>query len=532
MPKFKQIKAALKRHITDIAFLGLLILFWIVYISPVVIGEKRHGYDIFRDAGTAVNMQNGQYFADPVYAGESLWYPPLSPMIAACVSKVTGITPLDYYRLSQLFFNWLIPAGFFLLMRLKWGLRAAILGTVALLFAMPWWQAEVHQGQPSIHAIVLGWAALLLYAYQHKRQSNLWALVCGVFQGICFWHHPFVPTLLASGFVLQTMWWYIQQRHKTELSGEIKRKILIIGVTLLTAFPILYQLLRGPVLNHVGREYIAGEMHSIRFALMHGNPWLWATGIAGIVYCIRKADFGERLLVSLLAISLLGQIPGYLRLYGGEWASKIPVLVPHEFQRLFQLGWAAAIGVGMDSILCFLTERIKFFKVHPSSIKALTLAVCVITGGWGLVKAKNNYREYVHTFPNNPVLKEAGKWIMENTDINDVFACEPQLAFCWLNAETGRKVLLVPAGHSNPRVNWQQRATVLVEMGNAPNGKAFQQLAHKNGIKYFIPSRGWIPCIIGDSNIYNKATATCIEPVYSGYEGLTIYKIVESPTKP
>lgn len=532
MPISKQIKKMLINNIADISFLSLLILFWIVYVGPIVIVEQRHGYDIFRDVGTAVNMQNGRLFADPAYKGESLWYPPLSPLIAAGFSRIAGITPLDYYRLSQLFFNWLIPAGFFFLMRLKWGLRAAILGTVAMLFAMPWWQAEVHQGQPSIHSIVLGFVALLLYAYQHKRQSTFWALVCGLFQGICFWHHPFVPALLASGFVLQTLWWCIQQRHKGGLASEVRRNILIILVTLLTAFPILYQLLRGPVLNHAGREYIAGEIQTVRFALMHGNPWLWVTGLVGFVYCIRKADFGGRLTVSLLTISLLGQIPGYLRLYGGEWASEIPILVPHEFQRLFQLGWASAIGVGIDLILRFLAERVKFLKEHPYSVTALALGACVITGGWGLVKAKKNYREYVHIFPHPAVLQEAGKWIIENTDINDVFACEPQLAFCWLNAETGRKVWLVPAGHSNPRVDWQQRAEVLVEMGNAPNGEVFRQLARKNGIKYFVPSSNWFPRIIGDPKIYSKSLPTYIEQVYKSYDGLAIYKTVEDPPKP
>ncbi len=525
MLAIKQTKTTLVNIAPDIAFFALLILFWIVYVGPIVINEQRHGYDIFRDAGSAINIQNGQLFADPAYRGESLWYPPLSPMIAAGVSELFGITPLDCYRLSQLALNWMIPAGLFLVMRLQWGRRAAILGTAALLFAMPWWQTEVHQGQPSIHAVILGWAAVALYAQQHKRQSNLWALACGVFQGICFWHHPFIPALLAAGFVLQTSWECARAGKGAWFSGAVGRTLLITSLTFLTAGPILYQMLHGPVLNRAGREYLAGELQTVQFALLYGSPWLWATGLVGLVYCARRADFGGRLLVSVLAVTILGQMPGYLRLYGGDWARGIPIFVPHEFQRFFQLGWAIVIGIGTDAMLLAIAGRVKFLRANTFLAGLLTLAACVITGGQGLAEAKINYRQYLHPFPKRPLLRQADQWIFENTNINDVFACEPELAFRWLNAETGRKVWIMPEGHSNPRVDWKQRARVLDELENATSAETFWQLAHQYEINYFVPTAKWLPKIIADENIYREAVPTYIELVYGSHGSMSIYKI-------
>jgi hypothetical protein len=122
-------------------------------------------------------------------------------------------------------------------------------------------------------------------------------------------------------------------------------------------------------------------------------------------------------------------------------------------------------------------------------------------------------------------MQQADEWILANTNINDVFACEPDLAFRWLNAETGRKVWIMPEGHSNPRVDWQQRARALRELENASSAEAFWQLANQYGINYFVPTAKWRPKIVADKNIYREAAPKYIELVYGSYEDMAIYKI-------
>lgn len=511
----------------DIACVALLLVFWVVYVGPVVVGEQRHGYDAFRDVGSAVNMQKGLFLVDPAYRGQDLWYPPLSPLIVAGTSLVLRVAPIDCYRWSGLLLNWLIPAGLFWTMRLQWGRRAAICGTVALLLAMPWWQREVHQGQASIHSAILGWGALALYAQQRKRRSSVWALACGVFQGICFWHHPIVPALLGASFLLQSLWEVLRAGKSGWLCGEVRRSLLTAAATLVVASPILYQMLHGPVLNHAGREYVAGELQSVEFALVQGNAWVWVMGLVGVRSCVRRGDWGGRVLVSYLAVALLGQAPGYLRLYGGEWAMRIPVVVPHEFQRFFQLGWAVAVGVGIDVALAGLAT--KFVRGRRFLLGLAALVACVITGGRGLAEAKDNYRQYLHRFPEDPVLREAGRWILENTNIEDVFACDPQLALTWLNAETGRRVWVMPEGHSNPRVDWHERAAVLAEMGSTSSPERFWQLAHAHGIDYIVPSPGWLPNVVADPNLYGQAVPAFLRQVYGGARTTAIFRVAAIP---
>ena len=71
------------------AFLCLLAVFWVGYVGPIV-GDGLRGFDIYRDVAYAKNFQHGRLFSDPSYAGETIWYPPLSP---AVIGALGGVLP-------------------------------------------------------------------------------------------------------------------------------------------------------------------------------------------------------------------------------------------------------------------------------------------------------------------------------------------------------------------------------------------------------------------------------------------------------
>jgi hypothetical protein len=50
----------------------------------------RRGDVSLRDAPKAHELRQGRFFSDPYYAGEHHWYPFVTPLVAAAVSKVTG----------------------------------------------------------------------------------------------------------------------------------------------------------------------------------------------------------------------------------------------------------------------------------------------------------------------------------------------------------------------------------------------------------------------------------------------------------
>jgi len=97
--------AGAARFIDAFAIVGIAV-FWWVYVSPIVLVEKLQGTDIYRDAAMARNMQQGSFFGDPSYAGETIWYPPGSPAVIAAISSLLHVEPLLCYRWSQLERMW------------------------------------------------------------------------------------------------------------------------------------------------------------------------------------------------------------------------------------------------------------------------------------------------------------------------------------------------------------------------------------------------------------------------------------------
>ena len=126
-PRRNKSRAPRSSWIPDALLLLALAALWIWLVLPIV-NEGLRGYDIFRDIGNAVNIQHGRYVGDPAYPNETFWYPPLSPVLVAGISALLDAKPADCYRWSQLLVNGWIPIGLFLIVRIQWGRRAAILG--------------------------------------------------------------------------------------------------------------------------------------------------------------------------------------------------------------------------------------------------------------------------------------------------------------------------------------------------------------------------------------------------------------------
>jgi hypothetical protein len=518
----------------DAVFLVLLGAFWVYYVTPIVTPEQRHSGDILRDLAAALNVQQGQVFADPAYRGETIWYPPLSSVIVAGVSALLRISPADCYVWSQLLFNWMVPAGLYLVVRSAWGRRAALASTVALLLAVPWWQTSVCRGQASVHALVWAWVALGLYGRQHQHDSLGWAVGCGLFQGLSCWHHPVLPAVLTLAFVGQAAWAALGRKDGLDAPVAARRLLgreaCILGVTLLAAAPILYLMLHGPVLNPEPHEYVADELRSAEFPLMRYNLWIWAMGLIGLVRSARGRDAASRLLIVGTGICAVAQLPGYARVFGLPGSSHLPVVVPHEFQMLFQLGWAIGVGVGIDAILEWCSRRHAW---TPRGLKpavrdgVLLLLALVLTGAWGMSDVKVNLRRFLHHYGSrDPAFRAAADWVRRNTDINDLFMCDADLAFAWLSPQTGRKVWVTGHGHANPRVDWYGRVWTLEKMSELTSPQAFWRMARDRGVDYCIPSPGWLPRVLTDPELGPMTVPTRLEPVFVAGK-VHILKVVE-----
>lgn len=502
----------------DLIFLLLLAVFWVYQVTPLVT-ERRHGGDVLRDAASALNIRHGRVFSDPAYRGQTIWYPPLSPSIVAGASWLFRTTPLECYIWSQLLFNWLIPFGLYVVVRLQWGRRAAMGATIALLLALPWWQSSVCRGQASVHAVVWAWAAVLLYGRAQRDGSLKWASGCGLLQGVAFWHHPLLPGVLALGMVLQAGWAALRCPQGPDHRSTMRKLLLpagvTLGLTLLAAAPMLYFMLHGPVLNAEPRHHLADELRTPEFPLMRYNLWIWATGLVGLGASIRGRDFGSRLLVVGLVLCALGQVPGYARIFGLTPLSHLPVVVPHEFQLAFQLGWAICVGIGLDKTVTWLAAGLATRGGRRAWAAVLTGVALALTGAWGWSSVGANLRRFLaHYGPRQPEFQQAAEWIRRNTRIDDLFMCDADLAFAWLGPQTGRKVWITGEGHSNPRVDWSARMRMLEETRALPSPEAFWWMMRERCVNYCIPSESWLPKVLADPDFGPLTVPAYLEPVF------------------
>jgi len=178
------------------------------------------------------------------------------------------------------------------------------------------------------------------------------------------------------------------------------------------------------------------------------------------------------------------------------WADFLPVLLPHQFQAYSQLCWGACMGVGIDTLVRAIAARAAGPAHRPVLEWVLLLAAIGLTAGPGWLQLDQHLHRHQHNYERSGKFVEAAAWIRRHTRISDVFVAEYQLAFTWLNPQTGRKVWLAPVGHTNPRVDWQARARVYSELTREPSPERFSRLLRESAIDYCLITPEWIPAAI------------------------------------
>jgi hypothetical protein len=88
--------------------------------------------DSLRDAGAVQAILDGNWFGDPIYAGEWRWYPPLVPFLAAIASWLFGAPSLTLLLRVAPWFNLLTPLAFFVMSARLLGKPAALMAVAVL----------------------------------------------------------------------------------------------------------------------------------------------------------------------------------------------------------------------------------------------------------------------------------------------------------------------------------------------------------------------------------------------------------------
>ena len=160
--------------------------------------------DHYRDMGAAQSVLDGNRGADPAYAGERWWYPPLLPALTAGLSRVTGLPlPALYVRVGP-WLNLLGALAFYGLGCLLLTAWPALLALLAYLFVGTWSLPSWGQATYSpwlwplffVQLFAFLTASAWLLALRTGRRR--WDVATGLLLGLTFLGHAAPALILAA----------------------------------------------------------------------------------------------------------------------------------------------------------------------------------------------------------------------------------------------------------------------------------------------------------------------------------------------
>jgi hypothetical protein len=185
-----------------------ILLGWslIVAYEAVEPCQASREWDVLRDVSIAQGIFDGRYPEDPVLSGEISWYNPLTGVILAFSSYVTGQPLMRLAVTLGPFINLLSPIAFYILVSTLLGRVAALSALCLMLFgkdgSLPFWTSSYC---PWLLAPMYSMGLLFLCfhtylkAFQYRKVSYFF--LTGFLLGVTFMAHT-APAVIAGGTML------------------------------------------------------------------------------------------------------------------------------------------------------------------------------------------------------------------------------------------------------------------------------------------------------------------------------------------
>jgi len=461
--------------------------------------------DLYRDVAQAQTMADGSPLADPFYRGETLWYNPLVPGLVAAFSRLSGEPVNVLYARAGAYLNLLAPIAFFLLIDACFGLPAAVLATLHLVYlrdpAGPPWLSPAYSPWLYSAAFVpaLFYATVLAYRRALAAGERRWFVAAGVLLGLTFLGHT-APALLAAvlaavGFGGEV--WAGRGR------GSFPRHLLLVAAAAITAAPFLSSIL-------------------VRYGLRIRNPapleWVWPPmtlpNLAGFVATYVSLPAMGAAVVALAwllrreprrreASLLAGWAIAAAVLFGlsllREATGLGPRLVPrHHFLLYWRAAESALLGYGAAALLgAFAWPRVPRGLRPAASLAAVAAVIAFVLPSYRERDAFRAGRRDAEREDSRANRQEARDWIRAHSAPDDVFLAADDLALMVVGP-AGRKTLALDAYFSNPYVDWRARheeREALVQDLRERRISAFLEGARAHGIVFVIHKRSdrWGP---------------------------------------
>ena len=446
---------------SDVAVVVLIIVLWWCWLYPEV--SRRHPvvYDTFRDAAGAENVLAGRWFCDPMTAGQTYWYAPLGSVVFAAVSRVTGQPPLTAYATSILWFNLLLPIGWYALARCCWGWREGVAAVPLIWLGSRWWSFHVAMPMTSTQGVVLSMGVLLAWLASLRRRRR-WSVAVGVLLAGCAWYHTLSGLIAAAAVGFHALAGAESSAagapgRTTGRRREARLRVLIVAaVCAPLVAPLAWHLLRLPVVNPAPIEYLSTLLRKPEFALQTRAWLILPLAVAGLLPVCKRLHHPGGVIVGYGLVSLVGQGWGYVRVLGDV---PVPVLIPHEFQWNFQIAVGLLAANGAARIAAWVAGCIER-RAPGTRVSHALLMLPVIVLVLQEDGAPAFRRKSIHWRPTTLSVGRATAvdWIRRNTSIDDVFLASASENYLLVAARTGRKIVFAPEGHANIAVSAERRA--------------------------------------------------------------------------
>ena len=514
--------------IADVTIIALIVVAWQAWLYPEVMRKRPVVFDTYRDAAGAENALAGRWFDDPMTAGRPYWYAPLGPIVFAGVSWLTGQPPLAAYGISILWFNLLLPIGWYALARACWGWRAGVAAVPLIWIGSRWWSFHVTMPMTSTQGVVLLLGVLLAWAVTLRR-SAWWAIGVGVLLAACTWYHTLSGVIAAGAIGCHALLGVITRRRSAgggiecahagtesvappglEVAGaseprtgalgytlpplpglaergapaEVLRMLIVAAVGAICLSPLVWHLLSLRVVNAAPLQYVSALLRDPEFALQTRTWLVYPLALVGLVTAWRDVRRPVGIVLAYAVVSFLGQAWGYLRVLGHL---SVPVLIPHEFQWNFQiaLGLLAAGGAlhVADRVARRIERRAPGTRVSRLLLMVPLVALVVQADAASAVRRKSvHWKSTVLSAGRAPAVG----WIRQHTAIDDVILASELLDYTLVAGYTGRKIVCPPEGHTNPGVSFKQRAEDRRRMFAATDPVELRRLLSLYGVRYVL----------------------------------------------
>jgi hypothetical protein len=464
-----------------------LVVGWWVWLTPEVLNRWPVGFDTYRDTAAVENILAGRWFNDPSIEGQPYWYAPLGPILFSGICYITGQPPLKVYSSSILWFNVLLPMGWFLMgvlccRRVSAGIAAVLLIGVG----SRWWMTHATMPLTSIQGVVISMFTLMAWQWSLTREKR-WSIPVGVMLACCTWVHLVSGILAAGAIGIHAL---LGNRPTSDVRGgqniAFRRRVIWVGgVSGLLVLPLAWHMVMLPRANLAPVRYFASELMNPAYALQTPTHLIWPLGVVGLVILWRRHRSTASWLIGYLLVGLLGQGIGYADFLTD---ANLPFVTPHEFQWHFHVA-VGILGAGGATHLAFWSVKQLSERVDPGrmtqSIGLAVLGLLVAATIDGNIKGWNSRStQYWVTATTTPCEKEIVPWIKANSSIDDVFLSPDRTDYFLIAGWTGRKIICPPEGQANISVSVAERLRDKRRIYRTQDPGEFRHLLAKYNVTY------------------------------------------------